>query len=124
MAAVPLTAIALYSIATASSGLAYLYLGGFTVVSTAAALIIVQLIAQPSKPALRLLEWRPLVWVGRLSYGLYLWNFPVCYILARPGWPRAALVPLQILGTFGAACLSFYLIERPFLRMKDRFAIS
>jgi peptidoglycan/LPS O-acetylase OafA/YrhL len=119
-----LIAIALYSIATASAELTYLYLGGFTVVSAAAALIIVQLIAQPTRPALRLLRWRPLVWVGRLSYGLYLWNFPVCYILTRPGWPRAALIPLQVLGTVAAASLSFYFIEQPFLRMKDRFAIS
>jgi len=124
VATIPLIFIALYLIATASSDGAYLYLGGFTVISSAAALLIVRLIAQPSGAVRRALEWGPLVWVGKLSYGLYLWNFPVCYILSRPGWPRAASVPLQILGTFATASLSFYLIEKPFLRVKNRFSMS
>ena len=53
------------------------------------ALIVALAAARP--PAL--LEWRPLVWVGAVSYGLYLWHVPVLLVLRANG-----LLPLTPLG--------------------------
>jgi peptidoglycan/LPS O-acetylase OafA/YrhL len=64
----------------------------------------------------RLLSLQPLVFVGRISYSLYLWHWPllalgrVVYGGHLPGAAAACLVPVA----FGAAVLSYYFIEQPF----------
>ena len=37
--------------------------------------------AQRAQPLLRALQWRPLAYLGRLSYGLYLWHWPLLVLL-------------------------------------------
>jgi peptidoglycan/LPS O-acetylase OafA/YrhL len=61
-----------------------------------------------------MLAWHPLAYVGRISYGLYLWH----YLLIWWGWPA----PLVIAASIAIAIVSFELLERPFLRLKDRYA--
>lgn len=61
----------------------------------------------------RLLALKPMVWVGLLSYSLYLWHWPLLtfqrYLL--PGaWPAAVAVLLSL----GMAALSLRYVERPF----------
>ncbi|MEO6688519.1 MAG: acyltransferase [Dokdonella sp.] len=65
--------------------------------------------------AWRILNWRPLVFVGTLSYSLYLWQQP---FLNRHMDTWATNFPVNILLACGAALLSYYLIERPFLRVR------
>lgn len=66
------------------------------------------------------LRWKPLVWIGTISYGLYLWNFPTTYILTIRALPESVNIVLQVTCTFVAAVTSYYLIEKPFLMLKDR----
>jgi len=69
------------------------------------------------------LQTRPLVWVGKRSYGLYLWHVPVSYLCLhvavgpRFWWPVAAV---GIAASFGLTALSWRYVEQPFLRLKDR----
>jgi peptidoglycan/LPS O-acetylase OafA/YrhL len=64
----------------------------------------------------RLLNSAPMVFVGVLSYSLYLWQQPFLT------WSRNALqsFPLNVALALAAACGSYYLVERPFLRLRKR----
>jgi peptidoglycan/LPS O-acetylase OafA/YrhL len=64
----------------------------------------------------------PVVWLGRISYSLYLWHIPVFAAIEFPGYfgghtPLAAVVKIVLSVALAAA--SFHLVERPLLR---RFA--
>ena len=75
----------------------WVYRGGIAVVSIATA-VLVAAIAHPASRAGRWLGVAPLLWIGRRSYGIYLWHWPVM-ALTRPGLDVDAspwlVVPLQ-----------------------------
>ncbi|MGB6384873.1 MAG: acyltransferase [Terriglobales bacterium] len=62
------------------------------------------------------LNWAPVVWLGRVSYSLYLWQELFC--------SNAALHYGYVLALPALACatLSYYLVEQPMLRLRDRLA--
>ena len=64
-----------------------------------------------------------MVYLGRISYGLYLLHFPL-YTLLNHHFPENwhhLLVPTKIALSIVVASLSFYLVEMPFLKLKKRF---
>jgi peptidoglycan/LPS O-acetylase OafA/YrhL len=64
-----------------------------------------------------------LVWFGRISYGLYLWHWPVReFVYQKKILPAsvAQLATVLILSLLLTA-LSYHIIEKPFLRWKKRF---
>ena len=65
--------------------------------------------------------WAPLVQFGVISYGVYLWHSLAGDLLR---WAQPSVLMAQmgmlLLGT-AAALLSFYIVERPFLRLKKHF---
>jgi peptidoglycan/LPS O-acetylase OafA/YrhL len=76
-------------------------------------------------PGLAPLRFGPLVHVGKISYGLYLYHLfvvpPTQALVARLGLPRILTTSLQLCVLLVVANLSWYLVEQPFLRLKDRF---
>ena len=93
----------------------FYYVGGALIFSLViAALIWVAEIA-PSSFVGRVLSLPPVAWIGRISYGLYLWRwFVVIVTLCLEHSNAEATWPLQRLSlTFGCAVLSYYLVERP-----------
>lgn len=94
----------------------------------AGALSVVALLAARSEGLFtRLLSWGPVVYTGRISYGLYLWH-PVILFAAEPyeahrgdGLLAIAVSKTLVIGaSFAAAALSFRFVEQPFLRLKHR----
>jgi peptidoglycan/LPS O-acetylase OafA/YrhL len=74
-------------------------------------------VSRPASPPGRLLNSRPMTALGVLSYSLYLWQQPFLDAggpLPMSRWP--ANIPLA----FACAVASYFLVERPFLRLKDR----
>ena len=77
----------------------------------------------------RWLEYAWLVSIGRISYGVYLWHWPVFSWHAAVRSPGDSAPPLLLSGlawslTFAAALISYFLIERPFLAYKARLSAN
>lgn len=81
--------------------------------ATAGSVVLVGLAAS-STP--RVLAWPSLVYIGAISYGLYLWHGPLLY-WARPTG-SAAMIGLGVVAAVAIAALSHRYVERPFLRRK------
>jgi peptidoglycan/LPS O-acetylase OafA/YrhL len=100
-----------------------LYQGGLTAFAIASAVLIGGMALAPGSPLGRALAVAPLVWLGRVSYGIYLWHWPVYRYLhpARLGlsWEPTQFVRIAV--TLAAATISFYVVERPLLRLRHRF---
>ncbi len=102
------------------------YDGLFTVVAVSVAVVIIRLLAAPAGIGAKIIESAPLVGAGRISYGLYLFHVPIldCFGSENLGWRHPVATTLVAVLSVAAALLSFYLIERPFLRLKDRLHAS
>ena len=73
----------------------------------------------------RVLSVRPIVWLGLISYGIYLWQYKLLAVIHHKGIdPTGALPGLLLLMACGltitvsVAAASYYLLERPILRLK------
>ena len=63
------------------------------------------------------LNWHPVVWLGKISYSLYLWQQLFMFgTHARPWY--------FVFFALGAASVSYYLVELPMLRMREKRKIS
>jgi peptidoglycan/LPS O-acetylase OafA/YrhL len=91
---------------------------GLLVVAFASAVLVAAAIGD--SPVARLLGWRPLVYIGSISYGLYLFHRPIMRLGASVdvAWPVA--FGLMAALSLGVAWLSWRYVERPFLRLKRR----
>jgi peptidoglycan/LPS O-acetylase OafA/YrhL len=79
-------------------------------------IVITAAVSFPGTLLFRFLNWRPLVFIGVLSYSLYVWNN---FFLNSGGHWLVNRFPLNFLCAFGMALASHYLVERPFLKLKD-----
>jgi peptidoglycan/LPS O-acetylase OafA/YrhL len=72
----------------------------------------------------RALSWGPLVWIGRISYGLYLFHWPIIVWLVptRVHLHGFALNALRVALTFLVATISYYVVELP-IRERRRPAL-
>jgi peptidoglycan/LPS O-acetylase OafA/YrhL len=91
------------------------YRGGFLLSAMSAAAIVVAAVCVPGGPVGRVLSLRPMVWMGTVSYGAYLWHYPVFVYLdpSRTGLSGLSLLAVRFASTFALAAASYYLIERP-----------
>jgi peptidoglycan/LPS O-acetylase OafA/YrhL len=63
----------------------------------------------------RILNVGPVIWLGRISYSLYLWQQIFVFDRRPRPW-------YFILFAIGAASLSYYLVERPMLQLREKRA--
>jgi peptidoglycan/LPS O-acetylase OafA/YrhL len=107
---------------------------GYTLFAAFFASLLFGMVTRPGTPGGRWLENRWLVRVGRYSYAMYLFHAPlrqalmqlVLPKLSRGGEVSLALDLVWVVGiallTFVLAALSYALVERPILKLKDRWA--
>lgn len=121
-AALPILLVTLLLFVTAGEQDAWLFRGGLLLLCAALSLVLVAAASRSSSPAQRVLAWEPLRRVGLVSYGLYLWHWPIMVFLNRSvlDAPPAALIALQLLLTAAAAYLSYRFVENPVRRRGPR----
>jgi peptidoglycan/LPS O-acetylase OafA/YrhL len=90
--------------------------------------LVVSTVIQPYSVLGRVLEWRPLRWVGTISFSLYLWQElflpgPTAE-LARGGFRDLQRPWWNLLAILACGCLSRYLIEIPMTRLGHRISAS
>jgi len=95
----------------------FMWFGGMTLFDVAC-LVIVLALAQKAFFASSILCWKPIAWVGVISYGLYIWQIPVFRIIQRHGetLSNTERFVLAMSVTFLLSALSWYVIERPAMR--------
>ncbi|MGB7052109.1 MAG: acyltransferase family protein [Acidimicrobiales bacterium] len=95
-----------------------LYHGGFFVVALAAGAVIVACVTLPGSVLARFLSVPVIVFVGRISYGLYLYHWPLFLAIdhEHTGLSGAWLLLVRLAVTFAVATVSFLFIEEPIRR--------
>jgi peptidoglycan/LPS O-acetylase OafA/YrhL len=91
---------------------------GISLVNVGIVLGVDRCMRRPDGTLGRLLNTAPLVFVGTLSYSLYLWQ--QLFLDMGGGTSVVSPFPLNLLCAIAAALLSFYLVERPVLRARPR----
>lgn len=93
---------------------------GLSLVTISSAFIILFILSNPDSIFTRLLRNKGVVYTGKISYGLYLWHYPIFSFLQE--YTRLTLTAQVIIGvtlSYAVSSLSFYLLERPLLKYKD-----
>jgi peptidoglycan/LPS O-acetylase OafA/YrhL len=107
---------------TVSGQSEWLFRGGLLAHSIASAVIAV-LIASSSSRLSVIFSWRPLAHIGRLSYALYLWHWPVFIFCTseRLDVDGLTLTAIRIGITLALSIASYLLVEQP-IRHKAKWA--
>jgi peptidoglycan/LPS O-acetylase OafA/YrhL len=87
---------------------------GYPLAAIASAIVVARLFAAPA----RALSIAPLVWIGRLSYSLYLWHVPIFTFGDELKWP----LPVSVAVSIGLAVVSWIAIETRFREGSSQLA--
>lgn len=89
---------------------------GLSAIALASAVFVYAAIDERPVWPLRFLIWRPVTYIGEISYALYIWHFPVLWL-----WPTNQLrVEGRVAIAVVCAAASYHLVEKPFLRRKPK----
>ncbi|MHB8438826.1 MAG: acyltransferase family protein [Acidimicrobiales bacterium] len=93
--------------------------GGFALCALAAVVVLADVVVNENSVPGRVLSSGPLVALGRISYSLYLWHWPIITQVtsATTGLRGVSLGAVRVAATTSLAVASTYLVERPFRRM-------
>jgi hypothetical protein len=102
----------------------WLYHGGFWLVALGSVLLIVGALDQG--PLAAALSWKPLAALGLISYGVYLYHWPIFTFLTgeRTGLDGVPLAAVRLAATFALAVGSYVLIEQPVRQRRWRLALG
>jgi peptidoglycan/LPS O-acetylase OafA/YrhL len=94
--------------------------GLLTMVALAAVTVIAPVALDQNGLVGRALAWGPLVWLGAISYGIYLWHWPVFLIVdgERTHWSGWTLFAARCGITVALAAVSWWVIEQPIRRWR------
>ncbi len=68
----------------------------------------------------RFLASAPMAYLGRLSYGIYLWHFPFVLVLRMYSQPWWIMLPATVLFSFAMAAICLHLVDMPIKRWREK----
>lgn len=97
----------------------FIWGGGMAVFDLATMVVLIAL-AHGVFPAVQVLTHSAMEWIGKISYGLYIWQIPVLTLLHRHAgeWNQVLLLLIATLATISLGAISFYYVEQPVRRSK------
>jgi peptidoglycan/LPS O-acetylase OafA/YrhL/lysophospholipase L1-like esterase len=100
---------------TTSGDSTLLYRGGFLMLAAGVAVVITAAVQPQLGPVRKVLSLPPLRALGLISYGVYLWHWPIYMMLSpsRVGWDPYPLFALRVAVTLAVATASYKLLELP-----------
>jgi peptidoglycan/LPS O-acetylase OafA/YrhL len=98
--------------------------GGATLAALVFAVLIWTVETAPAAVVARAFSWWPLRATGRISYGLYLWHWPVILFLPETLLAGLPALPVRIAATLVLAVGSYHLVEAPIRRGRPSFAVA
>ena len=104
-----------------ATGSVWEFRGGLLIVVAVAAVLVVAPVALLQRGLVaRVLAFPPLVWLGVISYGVYLWHWPIFLVLngERTGLTGMQLFAIRSLSTVAVATASWWFIEQPVRRWR------
>ena len=69
----------------------------------------------------KILDFKPLVWIGMTSYALYLWHLPIYDFIHYSQDASVFSIALTIGISLFATAFSFYIVEKPFMKLRKKF---
>jgi peptidoglycan/LPS O-acetylase OafA/YrhL len=92
--------------------------GGFALVAVAATAMVASVVTAPDTLVARALSLAPVAYLGRISYGIYLWHWPVIVFVTRAltGMSGSELLGARLAIIFALSAVSYHLIEMPIRR--------
>ena len=96
---------------------------GYVLVAGLAATVLLDLVIGEKSFLARGLATRPMVFIGKISYGLYLLHLPVFFAVEKviPQAPLVVRLGWKVAISLTLATASYYLVEKRFLALKGRF---
>jgi peptidoglycan/LPS O-acetylase OafA/YrhL len=103
---------------------------GYAVTAIAAALVIARVVSAQSSLLVRGLDVAPLSGLGRVSYGFYLWHYPVIHVMLYGGhdpvmaffggfaYPKLMMVASTFAVSLAFTLVSWFVIEKPAMRLR------
>ena len=96
----------------------FMLMGGLTAVALLAAIFIA---SSCETPLAGFLEWKPLRAIGQVSYGIYLYHYPVFFLVNYSGMTGGAAYAAKSGLTAALVIISWLLVEKPILGLKVKF---
>lgn len=101
----------------------WLYSFGFTFLAFASAWIVIVL-ARSRNFLTDFLSTRTMVGMGRISYAMYLWHYPILWVLNRGIEQPAMLLAICLAATIAISTFSYLFVESPALRWRGSLGDS
>lgn len=102
----------------------WVYQWGYPLIALAITTIVVWFVSGPDTPIHRMIRVRPAVWIGKVSYELYLVHLPIFLALANAGLEGPVGFAVAFTASFAAAAFTYHFVARPFMKRKHQQALA